>query len=323
MKISSVNPGAIDRADTTFRITFPDAIPQALTASIHHIGILHPVIVRKSKRNDHLQIITGFRRVQAAHVGTHRSIPAYVYTSGELTDKRAGEIVLYDNTAARTLNDMEKARVLDLLLNIGGYEESEIISLFLPALNLDPNRYMFERYIKLLSLPHSSQTALARERLLLASAEMILLFPSSERSPVQTLLNRIPAGKNKACEIISLLLDISKREKKTSQSIIGEKTIKEILTHKKLSGHERFHRIKQYLFERRNPTLSTIQASIRSLLKEIKLNHTLRLLPPPSLEGEGLSASFSLKHKKDIALLIKILKGLQNSPPVDKLLKML
>lgn len=307
--------------DTAFRLSFPEKTPVSLIASIKKVGILNPIIVRKISFEKKLQIISGFRRTAVGIRLGYEKIPAAIYTKKELSDRKALFIAFYDNLATRGFNLMEKSILLDKLVTLGALSEEDVIADVLPALGIDPNRFMFEKYLKLSSLPHGGQMALAEGKISLSTAEHILHFPSHERKIIISLLKELQIGKNKAETIVNLLFDITKREHTACKKILSEKYPGDILSNKELSGIDKYHHIEKYLFQRRYPFLSDIQRDISLSIRALKLPKTIKITPPPNLEGENLNIECRVRNKKDLTGIIKTLKKLSQNPKLFQILK--
>lgn len=312
---------SIDRTNTAFKISFPEKLPHALYASIKRIGILNPIILRSLPQSSLFQIISGFRRIDAAHRLGLTNIPATAHSFKELSDRDAFIIVVYDNSASRELNIIEQAILLDKLSQPNICSEDEVIRDFLPLLKINANRFMFERMIKLRALPPAGQTALAEGRLSIAAGELLLHFPPAERPPIVSLFNKLSIGKNKAELLIHLLFDITKRDQCSVKKILGDQIIKDTLLNKDYAAADKYNHIKIYLYNRRYPRLSQIQTDITRTIDKLNLPHGIMLTPPPSLEGNALKLECKIQNKKDISLCISVLKKLIKNSSLKYLLK--
>ncbi|MFH1379599.1 MAG: ParB N-terminal domain-containing protein [bacterium] len=308
-------------SDTRFRCSFPPSISSQLYMSIKTLGIMHPIICRTFPSSRTVQIISGFRRFNAAKKLKLSHIPAYVYPHKELTDKKAMVLIIHDNLTSRGFNIIEIARLLRALSSKSAFSEKEVISRFLPLLSLEPNRCIFERMIKLCSLKLPGQHLLAEGKISLQTAELILHVPSRERDIICTVLHKLKTGRNKSHDIVTLLYDISKREHISIQTLIQERFMQDILTAKNSSPPIMFHAMKSYLFNRRYPQLSKLKSEISSLIKNMQLPKNIRIQPPGSLEGEGITFELPVRNTEDLKQSIQILKQLISNPCFNELLK--
>ena len=94
---------------------------EELVDSVRIIGVLQPIVVRQ--KGVTFEIVAGERRVAACKKLGITEVPANVKT---LTDQEAYEIQLVENVQRRDLSDMEKARMLDMMIKQFGYTQEAL-----------------------------------------------------------------------------------------------------------------------------------------------------------------------------------------------------
>lgn len=93
-----------------------------LVESVKTTGILEPILVRPKTTED-FEIVAGERRVAAARKAGLTQVPAIVKL---LSDQEAYEIQLVENVQRKDLSDMEKARMLDMMIKRFGYLQKDL-----------------------------------------------------------------------------------------------------------------------------------------------------------------------------------------------------
>ncbi|MBD3272368.1 MAG: hypothetical protein GF384_07530 [Elusimicrobia bacterium] len=319
--VNTVIPINQIRDDSSFCISFPSRPSAALKNSIKKISLINPIIVQRNTQGDTYQIITGFKRFYALKALKKKEIPVRIEQS--VTPRDALLKNLYENYAFRSFNIIEKAIIIEKLINPGLFKEQEIIKQILPLLDCESNRCEFERIIKLRSLPLQAQRALASGHLSLQGAERMLMFPPAERASLMRLLSILAVGKNKADEIMNLLFDITKREHKGLLTILKSLPVQEIITMPNVPGTEQYHRLRQYLYSRRYPQLYAHESLINQTLQRFSPPSSFSMKPPRQLEGEGLQISCIIRDIEDLRKTIVYLSTISKNKSFKKFLKTL
>lgn len=115
-----------------------------LVASIRRVGILEPLLVRRSDRG--FQIISGERRYRAARVAELEEVPCIVL---EVDDARALEIALIENLQREDLSPFEEAEGLQALIDQFGFTHDEV------AHRISKSRTTVTETLTLISIPRN------------------------------------------------------------------------------------------------------------------------------------------------------------------------
>lgn len=94
---------------------------EELVASIQRVGVLEPLLVRRSEHG--FQIVSGERRFRAARAAGLEELPCIVM---DLDDARALEIALIENLQRQDLSPFEEAEGLQALIDQFGLTHDEI-----------------------------------------------------------------------------------------------------------------------------------------------------------------------------------------------------
>src|SRR6185503_11928042 len=92
------------------RDIFPEESLASLAKTIEQLGILEPLVVRRSPKNDlQYEIVAGERRWLAAKLAGLPVVPCLV---GEYSDEQAAQIALVENTCREALNPIAQATAM-------------------------------------------------------------------------------------------------------------------------------------------------------------------------------------------------------------------
>ena len=144
---------------------------QELSESIHEIGIIQPITLRKISEGNY-QIIAGERRFRAASMAGLESIPAYVRTAD---DENVMEMALIENIQREDLNSMEVALACQNLLEVYSMTQDQL------SARIGKNRATIANYIRLLKLPAEIQVALKNKQIDMGHARALLAIDDPVR----------------------------------------------------------------------------------------------------------------------------------------------
>lgn len=113
----------IDRSEENPRQYFDNETIDNLAASIARLGVLQPILVRKSQIAGRYELIAGERRWRASQRVNQYSIPAIVL---ELDEPIVAEIRLIENLERDQLNAIEEAAAFKSLLKLLGCTETAL-----------------------------------------------------------------------------------------------------------------------------------------------------------------------------------------------------
>lgn len=158
------------------RLDFDQEALQALAKSIHQLGIIQPLTVRKVAQ-DSFELISGERRLRAARMAGLDRVPAYVRSAD--TEEML-EMALVENVQREDLNPVEVALGYQRLVSECGLRQDQV------ARRVGKARSAVTNTLRLLRLPPRIQAAL-RERKLTAGHARALLGLSDEARQLQLM----------------------------------------------------------------------------------------------------------------------------------------
>lgn len=114
-------------------------------------GIIQPLIVRKTGREDHYEIVAGERRWRASQLAKLHAVPVVIR---EFSDVEVLEIAIIENIQREDLNPIEEALAYRQLMDRFGHTQEKL------AEALSRSRSHIANSMRLLSLPEAVQTML-------------------------------------------------------------------------------------------------------------------------------------------------------------------
>lgn len=161
--------GAIQPNRRQPRAMFDDETLQALALSIQEVGILQPVVVRRSA--DGYELIAGERRLRAAKLAGLATVPVILRESDDSESLREA---LIENIHRENLNPVELAEAFRELLEELGLKQETL------AERLGVSRSHVANTIRLLALPTGVQQLLAEGKIQAGHGRALLSLADPE-----------------------------------------------------------------------------------------------------------------------------------------------
>jgi ParB family chromosome partitioning protein len=313
-KLKSIAISEINTEDKTFRIT-TSAEVNDLAASIQQLGLLRFPVLRQNGSD--FTVISGFRRIAACRQNGSPQMRARVVNSD--TDKQTCMLLaIADNSLQRPLNLLEISRSLNLLS--GFLEDPNLLSQYAFALGLPHHLDYINKVMKICRLPVSIQDAVATGAIALAVAlDLFKLEPDIGVDLVE-LFNRLKIGTNKQRELLTLLVEISIREKTTMKNLLNNKDLKKIMVSDEPDHVQRRRHLKEFLMRRRFPTIFDTQTRFKHITKTLKLGDTVKLIPPKDFEGSTYKLTAQFRTHAELSDLRTKLDAIIQNPKLKAFL---
>jgi ParB family transcriptional regulator, chromosome partitioning protein len=184
--------GAVSPNPRQPRTRFDDESLQALAASIREVGVLQPIVVRRS--GEAYELIAGDRRLRAAKLAGLATVPVILRDSGDADTLREA---LIENIHRDDLGPMELAEAFRELLEELGLKQETL------AERLGVSRSHIANTIRLLQLPADVQQLLADGRLQAGHGRALLSLNDPEAQSALAL--RISAEELSVREVEALV----------------------------------------------------------------------------------------------------------------------
>jgi ParB/RepB/Spo0J family partition protein len=312
----------IELDDDTFCITYrPDL--RLLQQSVACVGVLSPVQLRHVAEAGHLQIVCGFKRLQACRQAGHSEVPALVYEAAELSEAQAFLLSVYDNLGCRTLNVVEKGRILQRLRDTFHYAETELVQEWCRRLDLPPRAETLAAYCTLVTLEDVLQAAAVEGALPLETTLWIGRHAAADRQALLALFTGLKLGSNRARELTALIDDLCLRDRCTAATVLQRLDLLAILAEAQLSGPQKTERVRRVLHEARYPLLSAHEHQFRDALRRLRLPSQISLRPPPYFEGPQVQVTFGFRSRQELQQLAQRLLEAAADTALDDLVALL
>ena len=151
---------------------------EELTASVKSVGVLQPLLVRKSGSG--YELIAGERRLRAATAAGLKTVPVI---ERDTSDDQMLTLALVENLQREDLNPIEKARGFKQLIEDYNLTQEEA------AKRIGKDRSTVANFIRLLDLPEVVQHVVSRGTISMGHARALLSLPHA--STQQALALRI------------------------------------------------------------------------------------------------------------------------------------
>mgnify|MGYP003393872726 CR=1 FL=1 len=290
---------AIALDDTTFVVTYRPEM-QALQRSVARMGVLTPVHLRRLAPELPLQVICGSKRLLACQQTGHSVVPALVHDAAELSVEEAFLLALHDNLGCRTLNAVEKARVLRRLQDEFQYPASTLLQEFCPLLDLPPRSDTLVAYGVLPTLDEALQAAVVDGALQLETALWIGARAGEDLAALLGLFSGLKFGANRARECVTYIDEICQRDACSAAVLLRQLGLLALLPEPQLSGPQKIERVRQLLRQERYPQLSAYEQRFQEAVRLLRLPPQISLRPPAYFDGQQYQVSLSFGQRQEL-----------------------
>jgi ParB family chromosome partitioning protein len=303
----------IDIRDERFRISYYFDLT-TLIHSIEKVGLIHPPVVTYKKGN--LLLVTGWKRVLACRSLSLPSIPCFVFEGED--DLEAFQLGLQENLAFRTFTLLEKAEILNRLIQLG-VPEDKVIRDYLSLLKIPQTLNHLDIYLSIASLEPETKKFIHKKNMAFPAVQLLIEYNEEERRLLLSFLH--PLSQNKQKELLKNLLELSKRDNIPAQNILAGKDIQKIATAKKLSPLQQAEEIRNLIQRKRFPTLSSWIDAFKSQKKDVEWPDDIKIEPSPYFEGEELTVYFTFKDFDEYRKKLTKLNKLASDEKISQLLR--
>lgn len=165
LKISDIRPNPYQP-----RKTFNQESLQELADSIKEVGVIQPILVRKSISG--YELLAGERRLRASKLADKNDIPAIII---EVTDQDMMEYALLENIQREDLNIVEEALGYEQLIKKLKYTQEEL------AKRIGKSRAHITNVLRILKLPQEVLDLLSKNKLTFGHARALINIDDEDR----------------------------------------------------------------------------------------------------------------------------------------------
>ena len=160
------------------RTHFDEESLNELAASIKEVGVLEPIIVKKSIKG--YEIVAGERRTKASEIAGVDKIPAIIK---DFNDQEMMEIAILENIQREDLSPIEEAQAYKNYMDSIEVTQEEVANKF------KKSRSYITNLLGLLNLPKDIQKDVTNKKISMSHARVLSKFDDPEQ--IEELANRI------------------------------------------------------------------------------------------------------------------------------------
>jgi hypothetical protein len=317
-----VDLAEIDAHDLSCVVTYRPHL-DALLRSITDAGVLTPLHLRALQGRELLQLVSGWKRLLACQQTGRKQVPALVYEVGELSDEAALLLAIHDNLGCRTLNAVEKGRVLQQLRERFHYPADELVKTWCPRLDVAPRLDAIEALCTLITLDEALQHAVIANTLPIETALWIGRQGVSDRELLQTLFTTLKLSQNRAREFVTLIDEICLGDQCGVVQLWEELALDDVLNDSDLPAPQRIEHLRRLLRTRRYPLLRAHEMQFEAACRQLHLPSQISLQPPPYFDGATYLVSFRFGSREELQAYAQKLLASASDEALEVLLSLL
>ncbi len=307
----------IDLFDETFSVNFrPDL--QNLRSSIREVGLIQPVLLRE--KGEGYQIISGFRRISVLNELGVFEVSSRLFEKNKKDESQLFSLCLHENVTTRGLNSVEKAIALQKLIDLFKVEPSVVIQTYLPLFHLEPNEKILNTYLSLAQMEDEVKEFVIKEEVSRSNIRKLSALSQEDRKVLIPFLLSLRLGENRLREILILLDEVSRRNRKKIAEIIDRSEIQTILSREELTPSQKTEQVKRFLLELRYPRMTELERDFERRRKDLKLPSNISLSHSPYFEGRQWRIEFRFEKIDDYRSIISFLSQLKERKEFEELL---
>lgn len=266
--------------------------------SIKEIGLLNTPLLIKNKDGE-LDIVSGYRRIQAIKALKWDKIPCRILSEPSLSALECLLLNLHDNLSTRRLNVVEKCMLLSRLIE--HLPDFEIIKHYMPLLDLPSHEETLRFYITIeKELDVNMKKHLALKRLTLQSAKMLLEVDPESRTSICSLISNLKLNSNQQKQLIDYVIDISRISETPISDIINKGSIEKICVDQNLNTPQKGRAVLKFLRGRRLPSLTAAESTFKKMVSGLDLPEGVRIKPPRFFEDPHYQLEVSFREGKEL-----------------------
>jgi hypothetical protein len=243
---------------------------------------------------------------------------AAAFILGEPDDLAAFRRAFYENASFRNFTVVEKALVVERLLE-HGEDEQTLLSSVLPFFRLSPTKATVEM-LRTISEDDPETLELLQESDVPPSGAVILAaMPPGSRKRVARIL--VPLSRNKQSELLEDLADLSTRDGRTVEDILDAEDIRAVLADESLSSLQKSDKVRERLNRDKNPRVWAWKEAFARSIKRIVLPKKTQVRADPGFESEELTLTVSFGSAEEFMSAIGELEKISREKDIAALFK--
>ena len=283
-----------------------DVCTNKLLDSVKEVGIRHPISICSEIKP--YKIISGHKRVQAAIKAGLTHIPAFLLPNM----KGALVLNLKENFSLRHYSDIEKGCILNKLI-LEGIQEDVIIDLYMPLLELEHSKKIFQDLLSVKEIESELQKLLHRFKVPVKVFKVFYLWNTEEQKIAEYFFSKTRPNANKWRDALELVEEISRRDNISPKDILSSPATIEILKNKDILASQKYDRVHQILQQKKHPVLSDLKKQVACALDDVKLDEKTRFKYQEAFENDEMQLELKFRDERELSLQVeKIFQALQS-----------
>ena len=229
---------------------------------------------------------------------------------------------LKENFALRHYSDIEKGCILNKLL-AEGIQEDTIIDLYMPLLELERSKKIFQDLILVNKIIPKLQKLLHRLSVPIKVFQVFFAWDHENQEAAEKIFAATRPGVNKCRHLLELVEEITKRDNISPKEIFSTPATIVTLGNKSLTPSQKYDRIHEAIQITRYPILSDLKKQVARALDEIKLDDKTRFKYQEAFESDEMKLELKFRDERELSQQVeKIFQALQ-SGSIEKLIKII
>ena len=274
-----------------------------LKNSIKSVGVINTITLRHTSEGTY-QVVTGFKRLLACQELNRQTIPALIYEPHDLSPMQAFLYNLHDNVFTRDLNIVEKYNICSKLIKVFAVTEEEVVRNYLPLFGEEPSYKILHQFLALEQLIEPMKMLVVEKEIALSSANRIAEFTPSTQTSLLDVLKHVNPSTNKLNELLTLIREIAARDGTSVEDILQRYQLLTMVADPTVAAPEKVAALRQTLRSVRLPHLTERQKELTSLIQNLQLPQTARLIADPYFEDPKLKLEYQFSDPNELTNLV-------------------
>lgn len=309
----------VDFADHSFIVSYGFDLTR-LQASVAALGLLSPPLVRRRPDGAH-QIICGYQRLLVVKELGHGETPALMVPE-DTPATWCLAAALHDNACGRGFNPMEAALMAEKLL--GQFDRETVSHSYLHLLGLPASPAHLDKVLSLLTLEAPWQNLAAAQRLTVAAAARLSLWPTPDRQALLPWFQSLHLSHSRQLELVEFLTTLSRRAGNRPADWLAKPELAGLLPDPALSEGAKITRLWDHLRQWCFPRASHARQQFQHFLQTLGLarDSHIRLTPPPAFEDADFRLEIRFRDGSQLDRRLRQVAALLDQPDFTSLLRL-
>ncbi|RPI78506.1 MAG: hypothetical protein EHM45_06355 [Desulfobacteraceae bacterium] len=292
IKVIQVKPENIQMEPGPYCMSFGFDL-EGLKNSIHKVGLLNPPLLVPG-RAGLMEIVTGYRRLQACQALGWREIPCQDSSSVPHSALDLLLLNLHDNLTTRELNPIEKGMFLKRASCF--LSKDQIIRDYLPLLGLPGQDAVLQVFLGFDQWTADQQKEIADKSVSLQTIRALMAMAAEPRSSVFKWITDLNLNFNQQAQFIDLINDISIKINDTNMRFLEEADFQNILNEPKINKPQKAKAILERLRFKRYPRLLKTEHEFQKQIDKLNLPKYARVHHTPGFEDVHCTLTIDFKN---------------------------